>query len=38
MKDSKIIIACDIEDGKIIPSVTAASKSQIMAYFKEIIN
>lgn len=38
MKEIKILAVCNIEDGKIIPQVTATSKSEILNYYKELIN
>ena len=35
MKNTYILAACTIEDGKIFPKVTAVSKSDILAYFQE---
>jgi hypothetical protein len=34
MRDTSILAVCRIEDGKIIPTVTALSKSQILTYFQ----
>ena len=37
MKDTHIVAVCTIEEGKIIPTVTAISKSDILTYFERKI-
>jgi hypothetical protein len=37
MRDTSIIAVCNIQDGKIVPTVTALSKSDILNYFKSKI-
>lgn len=38
MRDTSILAVCNIEDGKIIPTVTAISKSQILTYFQSKVS
>jgi hypothetical protein len=38
MKETQIIAVCNFENGKIIPTLTATSKSEIINYYKDLIH
>lgn len=37
MKEINIVAVCNFENGKIIPTVTATSKSEILNYYRNFI-